>query len=91
MMPVGSGIRLEEDARSTDRYGRILAYAWMDSLMINREMVRRGWALLYTVPPNVRHVDLLREAEDSARSDGAGHWSTDGFACAPARHRRKEC
>ena len=91
LMPAGSEIRLETDARPFDQYERTLAYAWRDSVMINREMIRRGWAVLYTVPPNVHYVTELRAAQDSARSERAGHWSTGGFACAPERHRRREC
>jgi micrococcal nuclease len=84
-------VRLETDVRATDRYGRILAYAWGDSLMVNRAMGRQGWALLYTVPPNVRYVESLRAAQDSARAEHAGHWKTGGFACQPAQRRRGEC
>lgn len=91
LMPEGSDLRLEMDVQPVDRYGRTLADAWRESLMINREMVRRGWAMLYTVPPNVKHVESLRAAEDSARSDRTGHWAAQGFACLPARHRRGEC
>jgi micrococcal nuclease len=91
LMPIGAEVRLETDVRAADQYQRTLAYAWLDSVMINREMVRRGWAVLYTVPPNVRYEAQLRAAQDSARSERAGHWSTDGFACAPDRHRKKQC
>jgi micrococcal nuclease len=91
LMPVGSEVRLETDVRPADQYRRTLAYAWRDSLLVNREMIRRGWAMLYTVPPNLRYVDLLESAQDSARKEGAGHWGTGGFACAPERHRRSEC
>ena len=91
LMPVGSEVRLETDVRETDQYRRILAYAWTDSVMINQEMIRQGWAMLYTVPPNVRYVDRLKTAQDSARTEGAGHWGTGGFACQPSRRRRGEC
>jgi micrococcal nuclease len=91
LMPVGSVVRLETDVRPEDQYRRVLAYAWRDSVMVNREMVRAGWAMLYTVPPNVRYVGLLTAAQDSARRERRGHWATEGFACAPARHRRGEC
>ena len=90
-MPVGSEIRLESDVRPADQYQRTLAYAWRDSLLLNREMIRQGWAMLYTVPPNVRYVDLLEAAQDSARKEGAGHWGTNGFECQPARRRKGEC
>lgn len=91
LMPPGSLLRLELDASPADRYGRTLAYGWRDSVMVNREMVRQGWALLYTVPPNVRYVESLRAAQDSARAEHAGHWKTGGFTCQPAQRRRGEC
>ena len=91
LMPVGTDVRLETDVRPADQYQRTLAYVWRDSIMINREMIRQGWAVLYTVPPNVRYVERLRAAQDSAREERAGHWSTNGFACQPSRRRRGEC
>lgn len=91
LMPVGSVVRLETDVRPADQYRRTLAYAWADSVLINREMIRQGWAVLYTVPPNVRYVDRLKTAQDSARMEGAGHWSSNGFECQPSRRRRGEC
>ena len=91
MIPVGSHVRLETDVRPDDQYGRILAYVWRDSVMINRKMVREGWAVLYTVPPNIRHVDQLQAAQDSARVEQSGHWSTNGFSCQPSQRRRGEC
>ena len=56
MLPPGSGVRLEQDVTLTDRYGRLLAYAWVGSTLVNETMVRGGWAVLYTVPPNVKYV-----------------------------------
>lgn len=91
LMPVGSRVRLESDVRPADRYHRVLAYAWQDTMMVNREMIRRGWALLYTVPPNVRYVEQFKAAQDSARTDLVGHWSTNGFECQPSQRRRGEC
>ena len=91
MMPVGAHVRLETDVRPADQYGRTLAYVWRDSVMINRKMIREGWAVLYTVPPNIRHVIQLQAAQDSARDQHAGHWGTNGFSCQPSQRRRGEC
>jgi micrococcal nuclease len=90
-MPVGSAVRLETDVRHSDQYQRTLAYAWRDSVMINREMIRQGWAMLYTIPPNVRYVELLEAAQDSAQKEAAGHWGTNGFECQPSQRRQREC
>jgi len=54
-----------------------LSYLWLpDGAMVNERIPEAGWALLLTVPPNVRHVDRLREAQRRARERGAGLWAT---------------
>lgn len=91
MASVGDTIRLELDVRPRDQYGRVLAYAWRSGSMLNLRMVREGWALPYTVPPNVRYEATFRAAQRSARAEGAGHWKTNGFACTPSAFRRGTC
>jgi micrococcal nuclease len=88
---VGDTVMLEYDAARRDRYGRLLAWVWRDSVLVNEAMVAEGWAVLYTVPPNVRYVARLEAAQRSARERGAGLWARDGFACPPARARRGAC
>lgn len=92
VMPVGSPARLELDVERRDRYGRLLAYVYRDDgRMVNRMMARQGFALPYPVPPNVRHVDSIRAAADSARVEGIGLWSLDAFDCPPGEHRAGRC
>ncbi len=91
LLPRGAMVRLELDAAGRDRYGRILAHVWADSLLVNEAMVRRGWAVLYTVPPNVKYVRRLQRAQAEARTAGAGLWERNGFDCAPADFRRGRC
>ena len=91
MIPPGTDLRLELDVRMKDRYGRTLAYVWKDSGMVNEQMVRQGWALQYTVPPDVRYAERFRLAERAARSEQVGLWAEEGFECAPIEHRRGHC
>jgi micrococcal nuclease len=91
MLPRGSEVRLEVDVAPRDQYHRTLAYAWADTLMINEQMIRQGWAMQYTVPPNVRYVERFQAALRSARNEGAGHWGDGGFNCIPSDHRRGRC
>lgn len=65
---------LELDVQQRDRYGRLLAYVWVGDLMINAELVRRGYAQVMTVPPNVRHQDLFLTLQRDARQAGRGLW-----------------
>lgn len=91
MIPVGTRVRLERDVELQDRYGRLLAYVWRDTVMVNWAMVRDGWAVLLTIPPNVQYVDDFRDAQRAAREAGAGLWAERGFECLPADRRRRRC
>ena len=70
----GRRVRLETDVRSRDRYGRLLAYVWVGDVMINAELVRRGYAQVMTVPPNVRHQELFVKLQRDAREAERGLW-----------------
>jgi len=70
----GRLVRLELDVRSRDRYGRLLAYVWLGDMMVNAELVRRGYAQVMTVPPNVRYQDLFVKLQREARDAGRGLW-----------------
>lgn len=91
MIRVGTQVQLEPDVEARDRYGRVLAYVWRDSTLINWRLVREGWAVLLTYPPNVQYVDALAEAERRARDEGKGLWATGGFECTPRDHRARRC
>jgi micrococcal nuclease len=71
----GKRVRLELDVQSRDRYGRLLAYVWIDGTMVNAELVRLGFAQVMTVPPNVRHQALFLELQRDAREAGRGLWA----------------
>ncbi len=91
LLPSGKAVRLEGDIGSRDRWGRDLAYAWTGSNLVNEAMVRGGWAVLYTVPPNVKYVRRLERAQNEARAAGAGLWANGGFDCLPGDFRRRRC
>lgn len=68
------GLRFGEEQR--DRYGRLLAHAYLsDDSSIDRILLERGLGLHITVPPNTRHHDCYAAAEASARKAGRGVWT----------------
>ncbi|MFC1539892.1 thermonuclease family protein [Gemmatimonadota bacterium] len=73
----GKWVRLTLDVEQRDRYGRLLAYVYTDSLFVNAELLRRGYAQLMTVPPNVLHVDEFVALQKHARETGEGLWGTE--------------
>jgi len=68
------GGKRELDVRTRDRYGRLLAYVWVDDVMVNAELLRLGYAQVMTVPPNVRHQELFVKLQREARDAGRGLW-----------------
>ena len=91
LMPPGTSVRLEFDIDREDQYQRTLAYVYRDKLFINREMARRGFALVIVFQPNVKMVDVIRAAVDSARRERRGLWKTNAFDCKPSDFRARRC
>lgn len=73
-------VQLEFDQDTFDQYGRSLAYVWVNGSMANWEMVNRGYANVFTVPPNVRYEEQFRQAEREARETGRGLWAPSEVA-----------
>jgi len=74
----GRVVSIEADVQPRDRYGRTLAYVYVDGEMVNERLIRDGLAKLMTIPPNVRHVDRLRAAQEEARQAKRGLWQEPG-------------
>ena len=86
----GFKVSLEYDLERRDKYGRILAYIWaQDGKMINEEMLRKGCAVLFTVPPNVKYAGRLRTAQEKARESKVGVWGENGLNERPYDFRKE--
>lgn len=86
----GHIVTLELDVEKRDKYGRLLGYLWApDKKLINLEMVRDGYAVIFTFPPNVKYVDDLRKAQDFAKKKNLGIWGKDGMNEMPEEYKRK--
>jgi micrococcal nuclease len=73
----GQQVYLEYDVAETDKYGRILAYVWLNDKMFNKTLLQEGHAMLATFPPNVRYVDDFTKLQAEARDAGKGLWGVD--------------
>lgn len=92
LLSPGDEVTLESDVQPTDRYGRTLAYVYLaDGRMVNEEMARMGYAVALVFPPNVRHVERIRKAVETARERKLGLWRGSAFECLPADRRRARC
>ena len=69
-------VRLEFDQDRMDRYGRTLAYLYLqpDNLLLNAEIIRQGYGFAYTQFP-FRMMADFRALEREARDAGRGLWA----------------
>jgi micrococcal nuclease len=81
IVPLDAQVRYRLGVEERDRYGRALAYVWLDDgRFLNRMLVARGFAQALTVPPNVEYEDLFVRAARRAREAGRGLWGRPGCA-----------
>lgn len=74
----GKKVRLEYDVDTLDQYGRTLAYAYLrDGTFVNAELVKKGYGMIMTVPPNVKYADKFLKLERSARKRNKGLWNVN--------------
>ena len=70
----GRVVRLESDVETRDRYGRRLAYVYLDGELFEDELLLRGYARLLVIQPNTAHARTLLTDELAARRDRLGLW-----------------
>jgi micrococcal nuclease len=68
-------VRLDFDVTRTDKYGRLLAYAYLpDGTFVNARIVEAGYALPMTIPPNVHFSELFQASYQKAKLQKRGLW-----------------
>jgi micrococcal nuclease len=83
-------VTIEYDIERRDRYGRLLAYLLTkDGRMVNREMLREGYAVIFTFPPNMKYTAEFTAAERYARERKIGIWSRNGIREKPLVYRKE--
>lgn len=76
LLESGDRVRLVLDVERFDRFERLLAYVYRarDDLFVNAALVRRGYAYVSTIPPNVEHAERFRRLAAKARKAERGLW-----------------
>ena len=73
----GKRVLLEYDQTRRDKYGRLLAYVYLeDGTFINAEIIKQGYGHAYTKFP-FKHMEEFREYESEARENKRGLWKND--------------
>ncbi|MBX5318135.1 thermonuclease NucI [Staphylococcus caprae] len=69
-------VYLEYDKEKNDRYGRTLAYVWInDKRMFTEELVEKGLAREKYYSPNGKYRDVLIKAQNKAKQNKVNLWS----------------
>ncbi|MBI2854414.1 MAG: thermonuclease family protein [Chloroflexi bacterium] len=71
----GKELRLVRDVSDKDRYDRLLRYVYADSIFVNLELVKEGWAEAKEYPPDTLHRNEFEAAEREAKAARRGIWS----------------
>ena len=77
----GKTVYLEYDTDKTDKYGRTLAYVYLDEskeTMLQDVLLEKGLACTMTIKPNTKYAAHFAKIEAQAKENGAGFWGT-GF------------
>lgn len=74
-------IQLEfDETNKTDRYGRLLAYVFVDGMLLQETLVREGLArVAYVKEPNTKYLEELEKAQEKAKNESLGIWSISGY------------
>jgi len=70
----GKTVILFRDVSETDKYNRLLRYVIADSIFVNYELVRTGYAQVLTYPPDVSCQSTFSAAQTIARDNQLGFW-----------------
>lgn len=72
----GKDVIVEFDIAQTDKYGRILAYIWLNNELYNKHLLDVGYAKIMTIQPNSKYVEELKNAQKKAIKNEVGFWKT---------------
>ena len=70
---------LEMDVSERDKYGRILAYVWLENENFNRKLLEQGLARVAIFPPDIKYVDEFEKVQEQARQSKRGIWSLEDY------------
>lgn len=79
-LALGKKVRLEFDVDKRDKYGRLLAYVYLDDgTFVNARILEEGFGQLLTIAPNVKYSEYFLKLERTAREENKGLWARDDY------------
>lgn len=63
-----------------DKYGRLLAYVYVDGKMVQEALLKQGLArVAYVYPPNTRYIDQFNDIQKESKKQGVGIWQVENY------------
>ena len=72
---LGKVVKLEKGVSDTDKYGRLLRYAYIGDVFVDDYLIKNGSAKVMTIPPDIKYKDEFLESEEYAKQNRLGLWS----------------
>ncbi|WP_252921151.1 thermonuclease family protein, partial [Bacillus velezensis] len=64
----------------TDKYGRMLAYVYVDGKSVQETLLKEGLArVAYVYEPNTKYLDTYKKDEQAAKDKDLKIWSKHGY------------
>ena len=80
LMPANSEVEVELGIGERDKYGRLLAYFYVDGKMVNKLLLEKGLArVAYVYAPNTKYLDELEAIQKKAQQKEIGIWSIENY------------
>ena len=80
LMPANSKVEVELGIGERDKYGRLLAYFYVDGKMVNKLLLEKGLArVAYVYAPNTKYLDELEATQKKAQKNEVGIWSIENY------------
>ncbi len=76
----GKNVTLERDKTKADKYGRQLRYVFLGRIFVEEEILKKGMANSFIIPPNEKYSKRLMEAEQYAKENRLGLWNLSKYS-----------
>ena len=70
-------IELEYEKNKTDKYGRYLAWVWVDDLLLQDELIKNGYAEVAYLYGDYKYTSLLQDHQEIAKAKKLNIWSEE--------------
>lgn len=68
-------LEFDDVSASRDKYGRLLAYIWIDSKILNKDLIEKGYGRYYgSFAFNSERMTSFAKAQETAQKKRAGMW-----------------